>query len=185
VSLSAALGFRLSVPLLILSGAAVIWHLDLPTEFDWLETNYALIAFVVASILEVGAYYIPWFDNFLDTISLPLAVVAGTLVTAAAVPEMNPLVQWTLAILAGGGTAGLTKGIMSLLRAGSSGTTGGIANPVLSTLEGLAAIALTILAITLPLFTGVLVMVLLFVAIQRIRRFFWKRSPVDSPDAVA
>ncbi|HEY9627657.1 MAG TPA: DUF4126 domain-containing protein [Coleofasciculaceae cyanobacterium] len=170
ISLSAAAGFRVFVPLLVLSGAAVIGHVDLPANFDWIETQPALILFAVACLLEVGGYYIPWFDHALDFISTPAAILAGTIVTASLAPEMNPLVQWTLALAAGGGTAGITKGLMNIFRATSTATTGGLTNPIFSTFELIAAAGLSILAVTIPLVGGVAVIVILTIAIRQLWR---------------
>ncbi len=172
VSLSVAAGFRVFVPLLVLSGASVLAHLNLPTDFDWLETPQALAVFAVASGLEIMGYYIPWLDHLLDLISTPAAVIVGTVVAASLTPDLNPIAQWTLAIVAGGGSAGLTKGVMNLLRLTSTAASGGLTNPILATIELGVAVTLSVLAVTLPLVAGVVVLVLLVFAIQRIRGLF-------------
>ncbi|WP_197036001.1 DUF4126 domain-containing protein [Fischerella sp. PCC 9605] len=176
ISLSAAAGFRVFVPLLALSVASVVGHLDLPTNFDWLESPQALVVFAVACLLEIIGYYIPWLDHLLDTVATPAAFIAGTIVAASFAPEMNPLVQWTLALIAGGGSAGLTKGLMNILRLTSTGVSGGLTNPVLSTIELTIAIALSVLAIATPLVAGIIVIGVLIFAIQRVWKFF-KRKP--------
>jgi hypothetical protein len=161
ISLSAAAGFRVFVPLLILSAAAVFGHIDLPSNFDWIENSQALTLFGIASILEIIGYSIPWFDHILDLFATPAAAIAGTIVAASFAPEMNSLVQWTLALVVGGGTAGLTKSLMNLLRGGSTATTGGLANPILAFLELCVSICLSILAITLPIVAGAIAIGLL------------------------
>lgn len=168
ISLSAASGFRVFVPLLVLSTAAVVGHIDLPANFDWIENSQALTVFAVASFLEVGGYYIPWFDHLLDVVATPAAILAGTVVTASLAPDMNPLVQWTLALVAGGGTAGITKGLTNLLRATSTAASGGLTNPVVATVELILAVGLSVLAITLPIVAGVVVIGLLMFATTRI-----------------
>jgi hypothetical protein len=185
ISLSAASGFRVFVPLLVLSGAAVVGHLDLPADFDWIETPQALAVLAVACLLEVGGYYIPWFDHVLDIVATPAAFISGTIVAASVVPEMNPVAQWTLAIVAGGGTASLTKGLMNILRVTSTTSTGGLANPILATLELAIAVFLSVLAVTVPLVAGALVLGLLVFAIQKlwvfltqkVWRVFFNRQP--------
>lgn len=172
VSLSVAAGFRVFVPLLVLSGASVLAHLNLPTDFDWLETPQALAVFAVASGLEIMGYYIPWLDHLLDLVSTPAAVIVGTVVAASLTPDLSPIAQWTLAIVAGGGSAGLTKGVMNLLRLTSTAASGGLTNPILATIELGVAVTLSVLAVTLPLVAGVVVLVLLVFAIQRIRGLF-------------
>ncbi|MBW4580927.1 MAG: DUF4126 domain-containing protein [Tildeniella nuda ZEHNDER 1965/U140] len=177
VSLSAACGFRVFVPLLLVSAAAIVGHLDLPTNVAWVGTDHALIAFAVASSLEIAGYYIPWFDHLLDTVATPLAIVAGTVVTAATAPDMSPLAQWTLAAIAGGGAAGLTKGLLNVLRIGSTATSGGLTNPILSTIELVASVGLSVLALTLPALTGIVVVVVLLFAAYKLWRFFFKGQP--------
>lgn len=181
VGLSAAAGFRVFVPFLVLSAASVIGSIDLPTNFDWLETNQALIILAVASLLEVTGYYIPWLDHLLDIVATPAAMVAGTLVTAAATSGMNPLLQWTLAIIAGGGTAGLTKGMGNLVRILSTSVSAGLSNPVVATIELILAVLLALLAIVLPAATGILVIVLLLLTFRKIQQFLAKTPAQINP----
>lgn len=181
ISLSAASGFRVFVPLLVLSTAAVFGHLNLPTDFNWAETPQALAVLAAACVLEVGGYYIPWFDHFLDIVATPAAIIAGTIVTGSLAPDMNPVWQWTLAIVVGGGTAGLTKGLMNFFRLTSTAASGGLTNPILSTIELVLATALSVLAVTLPLVAGVLVLGLLVFAIRKLWTFVSRlRSPQRS-----
>lgn len=187
ISLSAAVGFRVFVPFLVLSLAAVVGHIDLPATFDWMETSPALIVLAIACVLEIGGYYIPWFDHTLDFVATPLAILLGTFIVGHTSSDLNPVLQWTLAIIAGGGTAALTKGLMNLLRGTSTAMSGGITNPILATIELIAAIALTLLAITLPLVAGVLVIGILGFAGYKVGKFFLnllpRRSESNAPMA--
>ena len=90
VGLSAACGFRVFVPLLITSIAALSGHVELAAGFAWIGTYPALIAFAVATCLEILCYYVPVVDNFMDTISTPAAVIAGIVVTASFVDGLSP-----------------------------------------------------------------------------------------------
>jgi hypothetical protein len=156
VGLSAACGFRVFVPLLVLSIASHTGHVPLSHGFEWLSSNPALIAFSVATALEVLGYYIPWIDHLLDTIASPAAVLAGTLITASTVGDIGPFWKWSLAIIAGGGAAGLVQGTTVATRAGSLASTGGLANPIVSTLELAGAIVTSILAIVVPVLALIL-----------------------------
>jgi len=178
ISLSVAAGFRVFVPLLVLSGASVVAHLNLPTDFDWLETPQALVVFAIACLLEIMGYYVPWLDHLLDIVSTPAAIIAGTVVAASLTPDIDPIAQWIFALIAGGGAAGLTKGVMNLFRITSTAASGGLTNPILATIELGIALSLSVLAVTMPLVAGTLLLVLLIVGVQRLRRFFsaW-RSP--------
>jgi hypothetical protein len=187
LSLSAASGFRVFVPLLALSAAAVIGHVDLPTDFDWVESNQSLIIFAIASLVEIVAYYIPWLDAALEVVAVPAAVVAGTLITASTTAGFDPVIRWTLAVVAGGGAAGLTKGMTTLTRIISTFLTAGLTNPVLATIELVVAIGLALLALTLPLLSGGLVVGILIVAFRRISNFLKQQTSPPSPpsDAIA
>src|SRR5947199_7997150 len=129
IGLSAACGFRVFVPLLVMSIAALSGHLTLAHGFEWIGSYPALVAFAVATCLEIAGYYIPWVDHLLDTIASPAAVVAGTIITASMVTNTSPFLKWTLAIIAGGGVAGLVQGTTVLARGVSTTTTGGLGNP--------------------------------------------------------
>lgn len=172
ISLSSAAGFRVFVPLLVLSAAAVLGHVDLPAQFDWIETPQALGLFAIAAVLEILGYTIPWFDHALDLVATPAAILAGTVMTASLAPEMDPLVKWTLALVAGGGTAVLTKAVMNLLRGTSTAATGGLANPIFSALELLLAVTLSVLAVTIPIAAGVVVIGIFGVLIFKLWRWF-------------
>lgn len=180
ISLSVATGFRVFVPLVVLSAAAVFGHLDYPTEFDWIESSQALIVLSIACALEIGGYYIPWFDNFLDTLSTPAAVIAGTIVAASVTPDLDPIAQWTLALIAGGGAAGLTKGLTTILRGTSTATSGGLTNSILATIELVIATVLSILAIVVPALTGLLVIGILVFAVLTLRKFFAAQASPSS-----
>ncbi len=116
VGLSAACGFRVFIPPLIIAIAAKAGHVNLVTEFAWMGSDIALVAFGLASVLEVVASYIPWLDNALDTIAAPVAVVAGTITSAAVFGDMSPWLKWTLAAIVGGGAAGAAEERMTMAR---------------------------------------------------------------------
>jgi hypothetical protein len=177
IGLSAATGFRVFVPLLVMSIAALSGNLTLAPEFAWIGTVPALIVFAGATLIEIGGYLIPWLDNLLDAIATPTAVVAGVIVTASVITDMSPLLRWGLAIIAGGGAAAIVQSSTVLTRAASTGTTGGCANPAVAVVEAVGSALLSILAILVPLVAGisalVIVGVLFFVSrkiIERIRR---------------
>ncbi|MEI6380011.1 MAG: DUF4126 domain-containing protein [Cyanobacteriota bacterium ELA615] len=177
ITLSAACGFRVFVPLFMVSLFSVLGHWSLPAGLSWLDSEQSLIMLAVASAIEVIAYYVPWLDNLLDTIATPMAAAVGTFITAASVPaDMNPMIQWTLAVIAGGGSAGLIKGLTSVFRLGSSATTGGLANPIISTLELVTAATLPFLAMTIPVVSGLLILGLFLVFGNRFKTFWLSRS---------
>ena len=172
VALAAATGFRVFLPMLIVSGAAYTGHLHLDDSFAWLGTPSALIMLSVAAVAEVLAYYIPIVDNLLDTVATPAAFVAGTIVSAAVMIDAPPMVKWTAAVIAGGGIAGLTQGMTGILRAHSTVLTGGLGNPIIATAELGAAALISFLALAAPTIAIALVVVFLVVALRLVRRRF-------------
>ena len=164
IALSAACGFRIFVPPLVMSIAAISGHLPLASDFQWIGTYPALFAFAVATCVEIAAYYVPWVDNLLDTVSTPTAIAVGSFVTAALFPNSDPLLQWTLAVVAGGGSAGIIQTFMGMTRLSSTALTGGIGNGVVSTIESVGSFTLSLLAILVPfLAVGLVAAVLIFI----------------------
>src|SRR5437867_2191163 len=161
IGLSAACGFRVFVPLLIVGIASHTGHLRLSPGFEWMGSEAALIAFAAATALEIAGYYLPWVDNLLDTLASPAAVIAGTLVTASLATDVSPFLRWTLAAIAGGGIAGLVQGATVITRGASSAGTGGLANPILATAELGGSLLTSILSIFMPVLVVLLIGALL------------------------
>ncbi|HET7812374.1 MAG TPA: DUF4126 domain-containing protein [Steroidobacteraceae bacterium] len=179
VALAAATGFRVFLPLLVTSVAAYTGHLHLADSFAWLGTPAALAMLAVAAVVEVLAYYIPAVDNLLDALTTPLALVAGTVVSAAVITDMPPLVKWSTAIIAGGGAAALTQGVTTLVRAKSTAFTAGLGNPVVSTAEMLAAATISLLALAAPLLALALVVGFCVITVRLVRRFLRSGKPAQ------
>jgi hypothetical protein len=171
------------LPMLVMSIAAYTGHLSLGSGFAWLATPAALVMLSVAAVLEILAYYIPGVDNLLDTIATPAALIAGTVVSAAVMTDVPPLVKWTTAVIAGGGAAGLTQGLTSLLRAKSTLTTAGLANHVVATGELGGALGLSLLALAAPLLAVGLVALFCWFAVRFARRLLRRDRAGQPPSA--
>jgi hypothetical protein len=164
IGLAAACGFRIFIPPLIMSIAAMSGHLHLAEGFEWMGTWPALVAFAVATVLEIVAYYVPWLDNALDAVATPSAVVAGVIVAASCVQDMSPLLKWSLAVVAGGGVAAVVQLLTVKARALSSGLTMGFANWAVSTAESAGSLLLSVITVVLPIVTAVLVVLFISLA---------------------
>lgn len=167
VALSATCGFRVFVPLLAVNIGTRALDADgqplieLADGFDWLSSDIALMVFLVATLFEIGGYYIPWIDNLLDTIASPASIVAGTVITASFVTGMDPWLQWLLGVIAGGGAAGAVQATTVVARAGSTVTTGGLGNPIVASVETSGAFlgaALSIVAVEFAIVVFVLLL---------------------------
>ncbi len=174
--MSAACGFRVFVPLFLMSGAVHLGYLDLAPNFAWMETERALVGLGVATLAEVLAYAIPWLDNALDAIASPAAVVAGAIASASVLGDASPFVQWTLAAIAGGGVAGLVQGGTVATRAASTAGTGGLGNILVAAGEVAASVGTALLAMAAPFVALALVGVLVVVLVRQIVRWRRRRS---------
>lgn len=166
VGLAAASGFRVFLPLFGVSVATRVGGFEPTAGFEWLASPVVMTALAAALAFEVGAYLVPWLDNALDTIATPLAVVAGTLLAALMLGDAPQALQWILAIVAGGGTAGAVQVGTVAARTTSLVTTGGLANPLVSLTEASLSGLFTLLALVVPL-TGVALLLVVFLWLRR------------------
>lgn len=171
LGLSAACGFRVFVPLLAISIASMSGHLTLSSGFQWMGTWPALIAFAVATLLEIAGYYVPWVDHVLDAIAAPAAAIAGIIAMASSVTDMSPFLRYSLAIIAGGGIALTVQSLTGLGRVLSTSSTAGLGNPVFSTAEAAGATTFSILAILIPV--AAVLLLLAFLALV-----YWRGRPM-------
>lgn len=178
IGLSAACGFRVFVPLLVMNLASLTGFLRLSPGFEWIGSEYATIAFGIATFVEILGYYIPWVDHVLDLIASPAAILAGTIATASMVMDLSPFLKWTLAIIAGGGTAALFQGVTVALRTKSSALTGGMGNPLISTAEAIGSVITSFLAIIVPILCLILLALLFFLVVRKAGRFFLGRTRI-------
>lgn len=177
VGLAAAVGFRVFLPLLVVSISAYFDVIPLQENWQWAGSITAIITLSIATCIEIFGYYIPWVDNILDTIAVPLATIAGTAIMLATMADIDPIITWSLAIIAGGGTAAAIKGNTSAVRLTSTATTGGVANPVVATLETGTSTAMSFLSI----FIAPLAFILVLVFFYLIYKFYKKLRKKDTP----
>ena len=177
ICLSAAAGLRVFIPLLALGLAGRMELLPLGEQFAWMTSEPFLIVVGVAAMLEAGAYYIPLVDNMLDVLATPAALAGGTVIVSSLLPEMNPVAQWTTAALLGGGTAGIVQTGTVLTRGASTITSAGLANPLVATGETGGSLLAVALAIFVPVFFGVAVVIgLVALVVWIVRRLAGRRQ---------
>lgn len=181
LALAAAAGFRVFVPLLVVSFAARTGWLPLSTGFEWMGTTPALVVFATATMLEIAAYYFPFFDNLLDTVATPAAVLAGIVASASVLTDLPPWLRYSVAIIGAGGTAGIVQGSTVLLRLKSSAATAGTGNVFLASLELLGSLIMSVASLLLPLLALLLVAGFLFFAMWRLARLRHRRVSAIGP----
>jgi hypothetical protein len=176
IGLSAACGFRVFVPFLVMSIAHLSGHLQLAQGMEWIGTPGACLMFSVATAVEIAGYYVPWVDHLLDVLATPSSVVAGTLATAATLKGGSPMLHWTIAAIVGGGTAGVVQATTVVTRGASSLLTGGFANPLFATVELSVAAITAIFALVVPVLVAGIVVFILAFGVRTIKCWFNKRS---------
>ena len=164
LGLAAACGFRVFIPPLMMGVGSRLDLYKLEGSFVWVDDTWAIAIFAVATLLEIGGYFIPWIDNLLDAVATPAAIIGGIFVTSASLEgELDPSAQWTLSVIAGGSVSGVIQLGTVATRAISTGTTGGLANPVISLIEAVASI----LCILISLFLVAIIPIVIFFLIWK------------------
>ena len=166
IGLSAAVGFRVFVPMLLVSLASMAGWITLSPGFQWMGTPVAALVFGVATLIELLAFLVPWVSNALDSIATPAAAIAGAIMMAAVLTDMHPIARWALAIIAGGGVALTVQGATVVTRAVAAGSTGGAANPIVAILEAIGALVVAITTIVIPFIMGVLVLIVVLLLLR-------------------
>lgn len=176
VGLSAACGFRVFLPLLFTSVAVHFGYVHTGAAWQWIGGIPAIVTLATATVIEIGGYYIPWIDHALDTVAAPAALIAGTLVTGSLIVDMDPLMKWTLAAIAGGGAAGVVQALTMTARGASTATTGGLANPIVATVEVFGAVFLALLALIVPVVAVIAFLLVIFLIARMLLRLSRRRK---------
>ena len=181
ISLAAASGFRVFLPPFLLSLAArfnVVWFLDIDligTQFEFFTSTLSIVVLGIATVAEFAAFYAPWVDSVLDTIATPASIVAGIAMTAIVLEGNDPIIQWAIAIVAGGGVAATIQSATVATRGLSSTFTFGLGNSAVATGENVASVALTLIAILIPFLSALFVLLIVALLLRMKRK---KKEPV-------
>ncbi len=170
IGLAASAGFRVFVPMLVAAIAAKAGILPLNESFQWLSSWTSIAILGTATIVEILAYYIPVVDNLLDAVATPLAVVAGTLLLTSVLPIDSELMKWITGAAVGGGSAAVVQSGSALTRLTSTKLTAGVGNPVVATVENMAATGTSILSLVIPFFVLAIFLLLIILIFTSLRR---------------
>ena len=170
LGLAAACGFRVFIPPLMMGVGSRLDLYKLEGSFVWVDDTWAIAIFAVATLLEIGGYFIPWIDNLLDAVATPAAIIGGIFVTSASLEgELDPSAQWTLSVIAGGSVSGVIQLGTVATRAISTGTTGGLANPIISLLEAVASILCILISLFLVAIIPIVIIFLIWKSVGYIQ----------------
>lgn len=174
IGLAAATGFRVFMPMFAVSLASYLGWIPMNESFEWLAGLPTLITTGIAMIAEILAYYIPFIDHLLDTISVPLATIAGSVMFASQFADIGTFPQWALALIAGGGTAAAISSGFAGTRAASTATTGGLGNSVVATTETAGAGIMSFLALAAPVIAFIAA-VALIITVLVLGKKLWRK----------
>lgn len=180
VGLAAATGFRIFLPMFAVSLASYMGWIPMNESFQWLTGLPVLIATGIAMVVEILAYYIPFIDNLLDTMSVPLATIAGSVMFASQFADMGTFPQWALALIAGGGTAAAISSGFAGTRVASTATTGGLGNSVVATTETAGAGMMSILALAAPIIAFIATIILVVIVLVLGKKLWRKIRNIKS-----
>ena len=171
IGLAACAGLRAWLPLLLTGGLVRAGMIEVGPSFTFISSDRALVLFGLASVIEIVADKIPAVDHALDALGTVLRPVAATVLAASVFGSFaDPVTAVALGVAVGAPSALVPHAGKAALRAASSAFTGGLANPVISVLEDLIALALFLLAVLLPLLAGGLVLLTAYLIARRLRR---------------
>jgi hypothetical protein len=176
IGLAASCGFRVFVPMFVAAIAAKAGLFPLTEGFQWLGSWAAILCFGTATVVEIIAYYIPFVDNLLDTVTTPLAIGAGTLLLTSVLPIDSYLLKWTTGLIAGGGAAATIQGGTVLTRLASTKLTAGTGNSVVATGEHAVAFGSSILSLFIPLIIAVIVILAITFIILKFGKKLFRRK---------
>lgn len=185
IGLAAASGFRVFLPMFAVSLSSYLQWIPMNEHFEWLAGLPTLIITGIATVVEILAYYIPFVDHLLDTISVPMATVAGSILFASQFADLGTFPQWALGLIAGGGTAATISSGFAGLRAASTATTGGLGNSVVGTTETAGAGIMAFLAIAAPVIAAVfaiaIIIAVIFFGRKAWRKFRKRKNVINHP----
>ena len=175
--LSAACGFRIFIPPLTYGLLYKADLVQLGEGWDWLGTDWVIAVLALAALIEIIGNLVPWIDNLLDVLATPTAIFAGTTLSAISLTEIDPGLKWILSVMSGVLITGGFQLSTVTLRGFSSIFTGGLINPIISLIEDIISLGISIAIILFPLI-GILIVVLIALFLKNFLYQFKKKRDI-------
>jgi hypothetical protein len=151
VVLAATAGLRAFLPVFSASLTAWLTDLPLPDSMMWLEKPQTVLIFGVATLLEILGDKVPVVDHLLDSVQVLTKPALAVLAATPFLYQLSPEYSVGIGIVLGAPLALGVHSAKATVRVGSTATTGGLGNPVLSIAEDVAAVATIIIGFLAPL----------------------------------
>ena len=174
--LSGSAGLNAYIPLLVVALAARFPMSDplvkLQAPFDLLGNWWAISLIAVLLVIEIVADKIPAVDTVNDGIQTFIRPVAGAILFAGSanvITDIHPILSLGAGLLVAGGVHATKAAARPVVTV----STAGVGNPVVSTLEDIVAVVVSLLAVVLPIIAAIILLGFLIFIIYVVRR--WRR----------
>jgi hypothetical protein len=171
LTLAAPAGVNAYIPLLAVALAERLGWLHLYEPYDVLGSWWVIAIIAVLLIVEVVADKVPAVDHVNDVIQTVVRPAAGGLlaVSSSGHGSVSPVVLLVAGVLIAGGVHAVKASARPVVNA----STAGAGAPVVSTLEDVGAVIVTVLALLVPVLAAIVIIAVVVVALVTIRR--WRR----------
>jgi uncharacterized membrane protein len=176
LGLSIPAGLNAYIPLLAVALAERFRWLSLREPLDILGSWWMIAIIAVLLIVEIVADKVPAVDHANDIVQSVVRPAAGGIVAVAGSGSGSEISPWLL-VLMGVIFAGGVHAAKATTRTVVNATTGGIGAPMVSTVEDTGAVALSAVAIAIPILVVFVVAALLFGM-----WWLWRRERVKRRD---
>ena len=178
LGLASATGLRTFLPLLMLALAArfEMFGVRLIDQMDWLVSWPAIAALGVATAAEFLGDKVPAVDHGLNAVGYVTRPVAGAIAAGSVFWAVDPAMAAVAGLIVGAPAALAFNAAQTGVRVGSTATTGGLGNPVVSLIEDVLAFFTVIVAFLAPIVIPVALIVLAVIVFRLARRIRERRE---------
>lgn len=172
LGLASATGLRTFLPLLMLALAArfELFGVRLIEQMDWLSAWPAIAALGVAMAAEFLGDKIPAVDHGLNALGYVTRPLAGAVAAGSVFWAVDPALAAVAGLIVGAPAALAFNAAQTGVRVGSTATTGGLGNPIVSLIEDVLAVLTVIIAFLAPILIPLALLVLAVVVFRLARR---------------
>lgn len=171
LGLASATGLRTFLPLLMLALSAKfeMFGVRLIDQMDWLVSWPAIAALATATVAEFLGDKVPAIDHGLNAIGYVTRPVAGAIAAGSVFWNVDPSAAAIAGLIVGAPAALAFNAAQTGVRVGSTATTGGLGNPLVSLVEDVLAFLTVIVAFLAPIIIPIVVIVLIVVVFRLAR----------------